>query len=470
MEHGQQGTESVGAMLSSIAAALREFSDKLDEVAGRVDGDRGVEARLAKLEAWAFRAGQDISGIDSRLDRVESDGPGEAGPQPAADTGPFTRRGETVPTRGGNLFTPPVKAEQADARKSAPAPLEPQTTALESIPAVREPGAATRTNARQPFPNARDRIPAAAHAPRDAYPTGSAQRESGAATGETGAAHRDSTDSQPEPGLAPRESSAPQLGPGATRQPFPSLRESSARDTTVPREPISTGPEIFTVSESGAHRTAENSGGFPSVEMPSENTGFAAPKSYAETNGATTGFTGLSGAAAQSNSGESGTRESALSNPAQGSGLSGSGFSAATYQSKSEPVGYENGSTPKGLTYENTQPGLTTSYGAGSTNLTGNYDSQSQGSYENFVAPEQNGASLTGSHRAADEDRSHVDKLQAMLDELKKTAGMSIGRSDVFGPPAVDPTPTPLPTRDTSEPRRDYRLSGPPPRLEPPSA
>ncbi|RJO72952.1 hypothetical protein D5S18_21965 [Nocardia panacis] len=68
MEHGQQGAESVGAMLSSIAAALREFGEKLDEVALRVDGDRGVETRLARLEAWAFRAGQDIS--DTEPDRA----------------------------------------------------------------------------------------------------------------------------------------------------------------------------------------------------------------------------------------------------------------------------------------------------------------------------------------------------------------------------------------------------------------
>ncbi|WP_454196851.1 hypothetical protein [Nocardia sp. Marseille-Q1738] len=80
MEHGQQTGESIGAMLSSIASTLREVSEKLDAVAARIDGtpavpgEQTIEARLAKLEAWALQAGRDISGIDARVERLESSG------------------------------------------------------------------------------------------------------------------------------------------------------------------------------------------------------------------------------------------------------------------------------------------------------------------------------------------------------------------------------------------------------------
>ncbi|MEV6323344.1 hypothetical protein AB0M45_19415 [Nocardia sp. NPDC051787] len=81
MEHGQQTGESIGAMLSSIASTLREVSEKLDAVAARIDGtpavpgEQTIEARLAKLEAWALQAGRDISGIDARVERLESSAP-----------------------------------------------------------------------------------------------------------------------------------------------------------------------------------------------------------------------------------------------------------------------------------------------------------------------------------------------------------------------------------------------------------
>ncbi|TQM31735.1 hypothetical protein [Nocardia bhagyanarayanae] len=72
MEHGQQGAESVGAILSGIAELLREVSDKLDSVAARVGEDNGVEARLKKLEAWAFRTEQNVSSLEARLDDAAS--------------------------------------------------------------------------------------------------------------------------------------------------------------------------------------------------------------------------------------------------------------------------------------------------------------------------------------------------------------------------------------------------------------
>lgn len=48
------------------------------------------------------------------------------------------------------------------------------------------------------------------------------------------------------------------------------------------------------------------------------------------------------------------------------------------------------------------------------------------------------GITVTGTYRAFDIERAHVDKLQAMLDELKRSAGLPPGRRDVFGPPTPD--------------------------------
>lgn len=76
MEHGQQGAESVGAILSGIAELLRDVSDKLDAVAAQVADDNGIETRLKKLEAWAFRTEQDVSELGARLE----------GADPAAET------------------------------------------------------------------------------------------------------------------------------------------------------------------------------------------------------------------------------------------------------------------------------------------------------------------------------------------------------------------------------------------------
>lgn len=76
MEHGQQGAESVGAILSGIAELLRDVSGRLDAVAAQVADDNGIETRLKKLEAWAFRTEQDVSALGARLE----------GADPAAET------------------------------------------------------------------------------------------------------------------------------------------------------------------------------------------------------------------------------------------------------------------------------------------------------------------------------------------------------------------------------------------------
>ncbi|MFC4374586.1 hypothetical protein ACFO5K_10805 [Nocardia halotolerans] len=55
------------------------------------------------------------------------------------------------------------------------------------------------------------------------------------------------------------------------------------------------------------------------------------------------------------------------------------------------------------------------------------------------TATDAAGITVTGTYRAIDmESAAHVDQLQAMLDELKRSAGLPPGRRDVFGPPTRD--------------------------------
>ncbi|MDO3648962.1 hypothetical protein [Nocardia mangyaensis] len=79
MNHAEHD-ESIGSMLASIAAALREVSEKLDIVAARVqqeaptfpaDDDLPDQTRIRRLETWAFHASQDISRLSSRLDALD---------------------------------------------------------------------------------------------------------------------------------------------------------------------------------------------------------------------------------------------------------------------------------------------------------------------------------------------------------------------------------------------------------------
>ncbi|WP_194824403.1 hypothetical protein [Nocardia sp. XZ_19_231] len=87
MNHAEHD-ESIGSMLASIATALREVSDKLDIVAARVqldvptfpvDEDVPDHIRIRRLESWAFRASQDISRLSSRLDALDNDGEPDSG-------------------------------------------------------------------------------------------------------------------------------------------------------------------------------------------------------------------------------------------------------------------------------------------------------------------------------------------------------------------------------------------------------
>ncbi|WP_433656232.1 hypothetical protein ACQPW1_34275 [Nocardia sp. CA-128927] len=373
MEHGQEAAgESIGAMLSSIAAVLREVGDKLDAVAARVDGvdgidiatvvpaDRSVEARLAKLEAWAFRAGQDISGIDGRLEKVESgSGPSHAAPDTARAERPLPRA--------------------ASRRNSA--------TVEPSVPPQRESVSAVTT------PTVRESIGSSHELAQTARDNTTAARENATAT-------RESVSRRYEGSPGPRET--------------PPARDSAAHEAnslpqrtfSAPREPAAYEP----TPAPSQNFTAPT----PREPIPAPSTNFTAPT------------------------------------PREPLPIRQSSFTAPREPAASS---YQNFTTPHENPYESMVPPSPDSsdYSRGTTN----------GS-----APETNGSALTGAHRADEDlipvDNSHVDKLQAMLDELKKTAAAPLGRSDVFGPPATDLNSNSYQPERATETPRDYRLSSPP--------
>ncbi|WP_040867743.1 hypothetical protein [Nocardia exalbida] len=340
MEHGQQTGESIGAMLSSIASALREVSEKLDAVAARIDGAQTVvseptaEGRLAELEAWAFRAAQDISGLDARVQLLES------GDNPAPEDRTAAQR------PAGSL--PRAAAGRANARKAEHGAAEPAARRSDTGEA-----AGSRNGAR-PQSTPREPVHAAA------------EPNSAAQTGFT----------------PPREPTLTALDPNV----------SSGQSFTAPREPASN----FTAPPS-----REPAFTTPTPREPVSPFTPPAPR--------------------DPSTGQRETREPATS--------------TASY-SPTENAAYESivASTPS-----------TQHSGSG-----------------NGATP---GTGLTGAHRAGEDDRTaventHVDKLQAMLDELKRTAAAPLGRADLF-----DSTSNGYPSERTEAQRRpaDYRLSSPPP-------
>ncbi|MEV6555180.1 hypothetical protein AB0M22_05645 [Nocardia sp. NPDC051756] len=372
MEHGQEAAgESIGAMLSSIAAVLREVSDKLDAVAARVDGvdtvsaasivpaDHSIEARLAKLEAWAFRAGQDISGIDGRLEKVES------GSAPA------------------HAATPSHAAPEAAER-----PLPRAASRRNSVPAEqvvqRESASATTT------PTARESIGSSHDLVQPARDTTTAARDNATAT-------RESVSRRYE---------------GAARDTAPARDSAAHEANSVPQRGFSTPREPVTYEPTPA--SAQNfTAPTPREPSPATSANFTAPT------------------------------------PREPLPVRQSSFTAPREPAASS---YQNFTSPHENSYESMIPSAP--------------DSADYSRGTNGAKPETNGSSLTGAHRADEDlipvDNTHVDKLQAMLDELKKTAAAPLGRSDVFGPPATDLNSTSYQPERSTETPRDYRLSSPP--------
>ncbi|MET9213845.1 MULTISPECIES: hypothetical protein [unclassified Nocardia] len=133
MNHAEHD-ESIGSMLASIAAALREVSDKLDIVAARVqqevpafpaDEDLPDQTRIRRLETWAFHASQDISRLSARLDALDG---GDPEPAPRArgtrsrrevrEAAEAAERAATDPGAGEEFSAPPGDRPPLERRHS----------------------------------------------------------------------------------------------------------------------------------------------------------------------------------------------------------------------------------------------------------------------------------------------------------------------------------------------------------------
>ncbi|WP_433760679.1 hypothetical protein [Nocardia sp. CA-135398] len=387
MDHDERSGESIGALLSSLATTLREVSSKLDAVAAHVDDDRNLAGRLAKLEAWAFRTGEDVSKIGTRLEQVVTVEAGDEAAEPAPgirpEPAPSTReRREPIPSRRDRLDAVNGRADTTSARaETGRNGLPDITTVLSETP--------TGRNNRPDATGTDERLETA---------TGRNDR----VTPTTGPNGRLAT---PTGGLDTPTGRNERLEDPANITPRPARAEFTAPITrTEHLEPF--GPATPNDSLSLPSRT-------PQPVPP------AAPPTY---------------------------RSEALSAPS----------SRPDWLDSATPAHTE----PAAPTYTNSQPASTgdrLEYGSiGASNgrlepLT----SPPRNGYESatpttrpdtgMTAPraEDNGALTPGAHRAGTgEDTSHVDKLQAMLDELKRNP------HGPFGRPEPSSTPNELPGID----------------------
>ncbi|MEV5832203.1 hypothetical protein [Nocardia sp. NPDC052112] len=385
MDHDERSGESIGALLSSLATTLREVSDKLDAVAAHVDDDRNLAGRLAKLEAWAFRTGEDVSKIGSRLEQVvtvePSDEPAEPAPRIHSEPIPVTReRREPIPSRRDRLDAVNGRADSMNSRtETGPNDLPDITTVLSETPIGRNNRLdTTGTNERLEPPTGRNERVTPSTGPN------------GRLSGTTG---RLDTPSGRNDRLEAPEDTAPR--PARTEFTAPITR-------TEHLEPF--GPATPNDSLSLPSRTSQ--------QVPP-----AVPPAY---------------------------RGEPLSAPT----------TRPDWLDSATPAGTE----PATPTYTNSQPTTTgdrLEYGSiGTSNgrlepLT----SPPRNGYESATRPdtgmtapraEDNGAPTPGAHRAGTgEDTSHVDKLQAMLDELKRNPNGPFGRPEPTSSanelPGVDP-------------------------------
>ncbi|MFR9750282.1 hypothetical protein ACL02S_04515 [Nocardia sp. 004] len=354
MEHGQHTGESIGTLLASVASALREVSEKLDAVATRMDGtplvpkEQSIEDRLAALEAWAFRTGQDISGLDTRVERLESS----------------SAHPPVLPSNGV-AESPATQYPGPDARDAT-------ETAPAALPVVDHAPVGSRYGVR-PHNTPQESVHAAPEPDSTAHADSAAHKESAALSEPATAA--------PEPGAAARNHFAASVSHEAAPH----------RPDLAARKP-GRGFAIRPLHEPAATAQSE-----PRNEPQQTSAGVREP----------------------------GAATAAHSSP-----------ETATHKDTVADAESDRGHGPIG----------------------------------NGTAPGDHDSELAGAHRATEEDRApaenaHVDKLQAMLDELKRTAAAPLDRSDIFGPPTGD---TPLNGHRTEHVDAQhgpvgYRLSSSPP-------
>ncbi|MFF0529832.1 hypothetical protein ACFYT3_15715 [Nocardia amikacinitolerans] len=383
MEHGQQGAESVGAILSGIAELLREVSDKLDSVAARVGDDNGVEARLKKLEAWAFRTEQNVSSLEARLDDVASGAAVER-------TVPSTRaerRGHaarTEATRSEALRSENLRAEAArsealrpeTARSETP---RPETTRLEPLRPETTRSEPLRSETTPPKPLRPEAM--RSETPRPESTRSEALRPE--------APRPESTRSE-----APRLEARPETPRPETSR-AERLRPTALRQETAPESPRTDSLEAAAVAARVEQQPAATNG------LP--------------------------------------RREPVSVPPALHDWVEPNVSRGAPYDAAPEPISNAH-SEPQEIAPRTEAPQERLDYGSVGTpgvdtapRLNGRLEAPTLTSRPdaNLTAPRadrEEPAAAPTQHRSAIEDNSHVDKLQAMLDELKRNPSGPFGR------------------------------------------
>lgn len=382
MDHDARSGESIGAMLSSLATTLREVSDKLDAVATHVDDDRNLAGRLAKLEAWAFRTGEDVSKIGSRLEQVATIEPSDESTEPA----------------------PRIRPEPAPGSKQRREPIPSRRDRLDAVN-----GGANGTN---PHPETGHKDLPDITTVLNKTPIGPDNRPD--TTG---------TNKRLEPATGRNERVTPTTG-------------TNGRVVTTTRRPD---------TPTGRNEAPENTAPRPA------RTEFTAPNTRTE-------HLEPFGPATPNDSQSLPARTPQPVAPAVPPTYRGEPLSAPTTRPEWLDPATPAGTEPSAQTYSNSPTiGDRLEYGSiGTSNgrlepLT----SPPRNGYESptpttrpdsgMTAPraEDNGTPTPGAHRAdAGEETSHVDKLQAMLDELKRNP------NGPFGRPEPTATPNELPGVD----------------------
>ncbi|MEV0246298.1 hypothetical protein AB0H76_06895 [Nocardia sp. NPDC050712] len=403
MEHGQHGGggESIGVILSGIAEILREVSEKLDAVAARVDDardERSVAARLAKLEAWAFRTDHDISKLGSRIDGVEG------GPRPeSGGSGESGRRAEPTTRAERRELARAEAPEQSDLpqrgtgaqRDSVPqrGPTPPHAEA--EVHSERpQPRAESEARSERPHAEARGERPL----PRAVANRGPVERPEPASTRGTAAVAETALNGDRrlptvpaalndwvEPGAEPAERLEP-VGITPRTDRFTPSGITEAASTTAPQ-----GMDYAAVRARAESQDAPRPTG--RAELPTR-TPRLDPSAHQNGRPDTT-FTGQSESSVSANG-----RLDSLTSPGESTQFTGRPDSSAhiTGSGRLEPP------------------------------LAGGFDVASP------IPNGRNDSSLTAPRpdlepqRPSVEDNSHVDKLQAMLDELKRNPHGPFGR------------------------------------------
>ncbi|GAB2634687.1 hypothetical protein [Nocardia goodfellowii] len=421
MEHGQQGGESIGEIISGIAEILREVSDKLDAVAARVDEARdesSVAARLAKLEAWAFRTDQDISKLGSRIDGVESGTRAEsvtrtesAPTEPAPHAQPVNR---PEPARE-EPATRAERRERARAENPAPAPAQndlPQRTAMPQRGAT--PARAEGESAERPLPRAvanRSQPPARADQPEPVGGRGTAPVADTAFSSErrlptVPAALNDWVEPTPEP--TPRSESAAPAGHSERLEPVGiTPRDERFTPSGITEAAPNTTPQGIDYAALRARNENQETARPPGLtDLPTRT-----PQSPANLNGRGGEINGRTEITGRSETFTSTGLNGRLENLTNSADRPENSHFTGRADTSTHITGSGRLEPPPSISFDSPNP---TTNGRNESSLTS-------------PRPDPD-ISTTAPQRPTIDDNAHVDKLQAMLDELKRNPHGPFGR------------------------------------------